>query len=151
MVEDYKKAYDVYRNVASKMENRNNFIECNLAEMINLCLAMSKFHSIKLRSDPFGEIEKYAQKILQIYNSTSKVRHKKYMVFLMYVFHAFRVFDKHFIKDIYYAHIKQAFTPHLAIVPLLLYEQYANINLLYKVADYRKYCYDLTRVASRFT
>ena len=31
LVEDYKKAYDVYRNVASKLENRNNFIECNIA------------------------------------------------------------------------------------------------------------------------
>ena len=69
----------------------------------------------------------------------------------MYVLHTFKVFDKNWIKEIYYAHIKQAFTPTLSIVPLLLYEQYANINLLYKIPDYRKYCYDLTRVASRFT
>jgi hypothetical protein len=38
------------------MEKRNGNIETNLAEMIQLCLAMSKFHNIKLRSDPYNEV-----------------------------------------------------------------------------------------------
>lgn len=152
LVEDYKKAYDVYRYVASKLENRNPMIEYNLAEMIHLCLAMSKFHhGMKLRSDPFREIEKYASKILEFYNRKSNLRHKKYLIFLMYVFHTFRSFEKSYIRGEYYSHIKQAFTPQLSIINLLVYEQYANMCLLFKNIDHRRYCYDLTRVASRFT
>lgn len=56
VLEDYKRAYDIYKNLAGKMEKRNSFIENNLSEMIQLCLAMSKFHNIRLKSDPYGEI-----------------------------------------------------------------------------------------------
>lgn len=49
------------------MEKRNSFIENNIAEMIQLCLAMSKFHNIKLKNDPYNEIEKYADRILNFY------------------------------------------------------------------------------------
>lgn len=33
-------------------------IENNLTEMAHLCLAISKFYNIKLKSDPFYEIQK---------------------------------------------------------------------------------------------
>lgn len=35
--------------------------------MIQLCLAMSKFHNIKLKSDPYGEIQKYSDRIFKFY------------------------------------------------------------------------------------
>ena len=69
----------------------------------------------------------------------------------MYVFHTFKSYDKSWIKQVFYYHIKQGFTNNLSIIALLIYEQYAHLNLFYKNIDYRKYCYDLTRVASRFT
>lgn len=53
IVEDYKRAYDIYRSLASKFDKRNPAIENNLGEMIQLCLAMSKFHNLKLKSDPY--------------------------------------------------------------------------------------------------
>lgn len=36
------------------------------------------------------------------------------------------------------------------MIPCLIHEQYANMNLLYPVPEYRRYCYDLIRVASKF-
>lgn len=35
--------------------------------MIQYCLAMSKYHGIKLRSDPYGSIEKYSSMIFTKY------------------------------------------------------------------------------------
>lgn len=56
VLEDYKRAYDIYKNLAGKLEKRNPNIENNLSEMIQLCLVMGKFHNIKLKSDPYNEI-----------------------------------------------------------------------------------------------
>lgn len=56
VVEDYKRAYEIYKNIINKMEKRNPNIQNNLSEMIQLCLAMSKFHNIKIKSDPYNEI-----------------------------------------------------------------------------------------------
>ena len=36
-------------------------------------------------------------------------------------------------------------------MPLLVYEQYSNLNLLFPHIDYRRYCYDTVRVAMRFS
>ena len=121
--------------------------------MVQLSLAMSKFLNIKIRSDPYSEIEKYSVKILEYYLTKSRLRHRRYLIFLLYCIHGFKVFNRDYIKDIFYSNVKAAFSQlqPLNIIPLLLYEQYANLNLFYKKVDYRKYCYDLTRVASRFT
>lgn len=35
-------------------------------------------------------------------------------------------------------------------MPLLLYEQYSNLNLLFAHVDYRRYCYDTVRVTMRY-
>ncbi len=35
-------------------------------------------------------------------------------------------------------------------MPLLLYEQYSNLNLLFSHVDYRRYCYDTVRVTMRY-
>lgn len=94
MIEDYKRAYDIYRSLVSKMEKRNPMIENNLSEMIQLCLTMSKFHNTKIKSDPYNEIEKYADKIFKYYETKGKLRLKKYLLFLIYTFHTFRTFDR---------------------------------------------------------
>ena len=71
---------------------------------------------------------------------------------MTYVFYTFRTFNRSYIKTIFYAEIKNAFGNPLSVVALLVYEQYANMNLMFpKSIDYRKYSYDLTRVASRFS
>lgn len=136
------------------MEKRNSFIENNIAEMIQLCLAMSKFHNIKLKNDPYNEIEKYADRILNFYEIRSKIRLKRYLLFLVYVFHTFRTFDKKFIRHKFYSVLKNTFvgtSSKTNIISILIYEQVTNMNLFYPHIDFRKYCYDLTRVASRFT
>lgn len=82
------------------------------------------------------------------------MRLKKYLIFLVYVFHIFRTFDRQFIRPIFYLNLKGTFStsnPILNVVSILIYEQFANLNLLYNNIDYRRYCYDLTRVASRFS
>ena len=123
--------------------------------MIQLCLAMSKFLNIKIRSDPYSEIEKYSSKILVFYSNKSRLRHKRYLVFLLYSIHAFKTFNKEFIKEVFHNNLKASFSQtqliNINVIPLLLYEQYANLNLFYSKIDYRKYCFDLTRVASRFS
>jgi len=40
--------------------------------------------------------------------------------------------------------------PFPSVVPSLIHEQYANLNLLLPVPEYRRYCYDLVRVGSKF-
>lgn len=35
--------------------------------MIQLCLVISKFHNLKLKSDPYGEIERNADRTLKFY------------------------------------------------------------------------------------
>lgn len=155
LVEDYKRAYDIYKNLADKMKGRNSFIEYNLSEMIQVCLAMSKFFGVKIRSDPYSEIEKYGNKILSYYSNKSRLRHKRYLVFLLYSFHSFKTFNKDFIKEVFHNNLKASFSQtqqvSINVIPLLLYEQYANINLFYRKVDFRRYCFDLTRVASRFS
>lgn len=121
--------------------------------MIQLCLVISKFHNLKLKSDPYNEIEKYVEKIFRFYENKSKLRLKKYLIFLVYAFHTFRTFNREFIRSNFYPQIKQIFSNNsfLNVIPSLLYEQFANFNLLYKNIDYRRYCYDMTRVASRYS
>lgn len=54
ILEDYRRAYEIYKHLAGKMKKRNPVIENNLSEMIQFCLAMSKFHSIKIKSEPYS-------------------------------------------------------------------------------------------------
>jgi hypothetical protein len=37
------------------------------------------------------------------------------------------------------------------IIPALLHEQHANLNLMFPISEYRRYCYDLIRVAAKFS
>lgn len=129
ILEDYRRAYDIYKNLAGKRSNRDPSIEFNLSEMIQLCLAMSKFLNIKIRSEPYYEIQKYAAKILTHYNTASRIKHVKYLIFLLYCMHTFRSFDKDFIKEVFYPNLKQCFNTGqhynslFNLMPTLVYEQ----------------------------
>lgn len=78
-------------------------------------------------------------------------------MFLIYMFHGFRMFEKATIRVMFYYYLKLALSSnedkqvYQPLLATLIYEQFANINLLYTVSDYRRYCYDLIRVGSKFS
>jgi hypothetical protein len=89
----------------------------------------------------------------------SKFKLNRYLTYLLYFFHCFKVFNREFIKNNFYYYIKknvneETIGPNYSnplIIPALLHEQFANLNLLYPIPEYRRYCYDLVRVASKFS
>lgn len=85
------------------------------------------------------------------------MRLKRYLIFLMYVFHSFRTFNRQFIRQ-YYQFVKSCSAlsgsinnVFVNIVSTLIYEQYANLSLLYPSIEHRRYCYDIIRASSRYS
>jgi hypothetical protein len=132
VLQDYRRAYEIYKSLASKMEKRNEILLANLSEMIHLCLAVSKNMHYKLKNDPYRSIEKYAEHVLGVYEIQKRNKLKRrYLIFLVYVFHTFNVFDPEFIRRTFFSHLKKTMEFGNRIVSVLVHEQYANINLLF--------------------
>lgn len=106
LLSDYKRSYDIYKYLAGKLEGRHIMIETNLAEMIQYCIGMSKYHNLKLRTDPYGSIEKYSANIFEKYREKSRLRHIRYLIFMTYIFHTFRTFNRNYIRTAFYSQIK---------------------------------------------
>ena len=89
----------------------------------------------------------------------SKSKLYKYFIYIIYILHGFKLFDKDFTKSVLYLYIKKAVNEELitegnqypSLIPCLVHEQYANMNLLYQTPEYRRYAYDVIRVASKFS
>jgi len=125
--------------------------------MIQWCLLLAKFHSIKLRSNPLESIEKHADNFLfRKAASFGKSKLHRYMMFLIFAYHGFKTFNRQFIRFNYYFFIKKIVNDenytqaNSSILPILLHEQYANLNLLFPAPEHRRYCYDLIRVGGKF-
>lgn len=59
LLEDYKKAHDIYRSILKDFEKREHSIEMDLRYSLSLCYEMGKFISIKVNSTtPKNHLEK---------------------------------------------------------------------------------------------
>lgn len=60
---DYKKAYECYKDLSGKFENRNRGIYVSLLEMLSHCHVYAKLTQIGLKGDPYQQVEKEAKVI----------------------------------------------------------------------------------------
>ena len=110
---DYKRATDLYKNLVEKFKasERDPAIFYSLSEMIQLSKALGK------------------QKL------------HRYMVYLVYFMHGFRVFNPEFVRHVFYYYVKKTVNeesvhennPHPSLVPTLVQEQFANMHVLFPV------------------
>lgn len=78
----------------------------------------------------YESIKNYAEKsMLKRAHGISKAKMYRYLVYIIYFLHGFRVFDKDFIKNSYYYYIKKAVneetpseqTPIPSVMPTLIH------------------------------
>ncbi len=50
LLEDYKRAHDVYKNILKDLEGRNTSIEMDLRYSLSLCYVLGKIKSQKVNS-----------------------------------------------------------------------------------------------------
>ena len=122
--------------------------------MIHLCLGMSRYHNAKLKHDPFSVIQRDIEGLIKVY-SQENMRYYllKYIIWVVYLIHCFRSFQTNIIKTEFYKGLKICLNDKrnvLNMVTSLVHEQYASLCLLGKSIDYRHYCYELSRVGSKF-
>lgn len=131
---------DIYKDLTEKFEGaRDAAIAFNLSEMVQLGKFMCAITGGN-KTKAYESIQKYAEKtMLKKAQALGKNKLYRYLLLLMYFIHGFKIFNRDFIKTGYYYYIKKMVNeetsnehnPHPSLIPTLVHEQYANLNLLY--------------------
>ena len=141
---DYKRATDLYKNLVEKFKasERDPAIFYSLSEMIQLSKALGCSPPPPPKYKVYSSIENYASKdMMRRANTLGKQKLHRYMVYLVYFMHGFRVFNPEFVRHVFYYYVKKTVNeesvhennPHPSLVPTLVQEQFANMHVLFPV------------------